>query len=215
MDTRSDLTPAQQKILEAAIEVFAAKGYNGATTSEIAQKAGVGEATIFKHFNTKKELFLRLVIPALVAFAKPLAIGRLAKLVAENKNTSEKELLLKLFHDRLGLLRKHEKLLKLILYEAQFHPEIREILINELAMKASQVMVEYFNAKKAEGKFRDLDAGVAMRSLVGMFAAFLVWRSLMPSELQMESEEAELEQMVEIFLNGVMRSGGDKHGDNR
>lgn len=47
----------KNKILDAAVELFAAKGYKSTTTLEIAYKSGVNETTIFKHFKNKKTLF--------------------------------------------------------------------------------------------------------------------------------------------------------------
>lgn len=48
------VTPKQLSILEAAIDVFAEKGFSAAATSEIAQRAGVAEGTIFRYYRTKK-----------------------------------------------------------------------------------------------------------------------------------------------------------------
>lgn len=48
------MTPKQIAILEAAIEIFSDKGYSAAATSEIAQKAGVAEGTIFRYYKTKR-----------------------------------------------------------------------------------------------------------------------------------------------------------------
>lgn len=45
-----------QQILEAAREVFFQKGFSGSTL-EIAQRAGISEASIFKRFTTKEDLF--------------------------------------------------------------------------------------------------------------------------------------------------------------
>jgi AcrR family transcriptional regulator len=47
---------ARQKILEAAVRVFAETGYRGATTRRIAQEAGVNEVTLFRQFGSKEEL---------------------------------------------------------------------------------------------------------------------------------------------------------------
>lgn len=47
---------ARQKILEAALRVFAETGYRGATTRRIAQEAGVNEVTLFRQFGSKEEL---------------------------------------------------------------------------------------------------------------------------------------------------------------
>ncbi|MBB6735318.1 TetR/AcrR family transcriptional regulator [Cohnella zeiphila] len=44
------------KLLNAAIELMAAKGYDGTTTKEIAVAAGVNEVTLFRHFGTKQKL---------------------------------------------------------------------------------------------------------------------------------------------------------------
>lgn len=47
-----------QDILNAAIKLFNAKGYRGAKTLEIAKEAGISEPTMYKHFKSKKALFL-------------------------------------------------------------------------------------------------------------------------------------------------------------
>ena len=44
-------------IVEAAVALFSQKGFRGTTTKEIAEAAGCSEATIFKHFATKHELY--------------------------------------------------------------------------------------------------------------------------------------------------------------
>lgn len=44
------------QIYRATLRVFVASGYEAATTKEIAQQAGVNEATLYRRFNTKAEL---------------------------------------------------------------------------------------------------------------------------------------------------------------
>jgi AcrR family transcriptional regulator len=48
-------------ILNAAREVFAEKGYDAATSAEIAQRAGISEATVFSYFSGKRELCARVI----------------------------------------------------------------------------------------------------------------------------------------------------------
>jgi AcrR family transcriptional regulator len=47
----------REKILEAVLKLFSMKGYLGATTTEIAEKAGIAELTLFRHFTSKDKLF--------------------------------------------------------------------------------------------------------------------------------------------------------------
>jgi TetR/AcrR family transcriptional regulator, regulator of cefoperazone and chloramphenicol sensitivity len=46
------------RMIEAAIEVFGAVGYDGATTRQLAERAGVNQAAIPYHFGGKRELYL-------------------------------------------------------------------------------------------------------------------------------------------------------------
>lgn len=57
MAPRLDSTARRLAILDAAMPLFAHKGFAATTTKEIAQAAGVSEALIFKHFPTKASLY--------------------------------------------------------------------------------------------------------------------------------------------------------------
>lgn len=57
---RAQKLPAEERrrqILDAAIPVFARRGFAGAGTAEIAEAAGVGEPTIYRYFSGKMELY--------------------------------------------------------------------------------------------------------------------------------------------------------------
>jgi AcrR family transcriptional regulator len=50
------------EILDAAMEVFAEQGYQGASTEEIARRAGISQPYVFRLFGTKKDLFIAVDI---------------------------------------------------------------------------------------------------------------------------------------------------------
>src|SRR5215472_4187224 len=50
-------TDRRQQLLETALEVFSRRGFEGATTKEIAAAAAVTEAVIFRHFPNKQSLY--------------------------------------------------------------------------------------------------------------------------------------------------------------
>ncbi|MFH1227666.1 MAG: TetR/AcrR family transcriptional regulator [Planctomycetota bacterium] len=58
---RKGLLERRDRILEAAAEVFAEKGFEGATIDDIAARAGVGKGTIYRRVG-KKEDFLTLLL---------------------------------------------------------------------------------------------------------------------------------------------------------
>src|ERR1700761_8206311 len=51
----------REEILEAAFKVFAEQGLHGASTEEIARRAGISQPYVFRLFGTKKELFMAVV----------------------------------------------------------------------------------------------------------------------------------------------------------
>ncbi len=66
----------QERILRAAMELFAARGYHRTSTSQIAQRAGVSRASIFWHFSDKQTLFEATARHFLVPFRRSLELGR-------------------------------------------------------------------------------------------------------------------------------------------
>lgn len=48
-------------IIDAALTVFAAQGYDGATTAAICRQAGIGSGTFFHYFPTKLDLLLAIL----------------------------------------------------------------------------------------------------------------------------------------------------------
>src|SRR5699024_3197350 len=75
------LTQKQKNIIAAASSLFAEKGYAATSTSEIAQKAGVAEGTIFRHYKNKKELLISIVTPIMVEFIAPILKDDIYKVI--------------------------------------------------------------------------------------------------------------------------------------
>lgn len=66
------MTEKAENIIDAALELFVEKGYDGTTTLEISKKAKVSEALIFKHFKSKAGLMEAIVIRGRELLSKPV-----------------------------------------------------------------------------------------------------------------------------------------------
>jgi len=55
---RLDADARRQAVLDAACEVFARSSYRGATTAEISREAGITEPILYRHFPSKRDLYL-------------------------------------------------------------------------------------------------------------------------------------------------------------
>src|SRR5579859_968905 len=59
--TRLPRPERRRQLLEAALEVFVARGYHAAAMDEIAERAGVSKPVLYQHFPGKQELYLALL----------------------------------------------------------------------------------------------------------------------------------------------------------
>lgn len=192
------------KILEAALKVFSRKGFNGATTSEIAREAGVAEGTIFRYFETKKDLLLQA--------ADPVIMGSLKHILEQYRHRNPEEFLKILLNNRLEVLAENMDLAKVLIYESVFHPEIKKRFITEIIAPTAALMEKYFHEQVDGEVFRDLDASIAVRILVGMFGVFVVWRHTFEGDFyQQFSDEEVVATVVDVYLNGVLK-GSEKGG---
>src|SRR5215469_6712251 len=68
-ETEKFLAPATEKernILAAAADLLGERGVDGATTAEIARRAGVTERTLFRYFPSKRDLVRRVLAPTIL-----------------------------------------------------------------------------------------------------------------------------------------------------
>src|SRR4051812_48537271 len=61
--SRPRLSSEERKasILEAAMKLFAERGFRGTTTREIAAAVGVSEPVLYEHFNTKRDIYSAII----------------------------------------------------------------------------------------------------------------------------------------------------------
>jgi AcrR family transcriptional regulator len=59
--TRLPAAKRREQLLDTAVTLFAERGYAGATTAELAKAAGVTEPIIYRHFESKKNLFVAVI----------------------------------------------------------------------------------------------------------------------------------------------------------
>jgi len=69
---RRSARETHDRLARAALELFTSRGFHATTTPLIAQRAGVAEGTIYRHFPSKEDLLNEVFRAAARAFAEPL-----------------------------------------------------------------------------------------------------------------------------------------------
>ncbi len=60
-DRQTGVAETRRRIIEAAADLFSRGGYNGASTRGIARAANINEATLFRHYSSKRGLYLAVL----------------------------------------------------------------------------------------------------------------------------------------------------------
>jgi len=115
----------KNQILEAAIQVFSKKGFEGSTTKEIAKKAKVSEGTIFRYFKTKKEILIHML--------NILSEQTLFDFVEQIESGLEpQEAIKSLLKRHYRFIVNNQDLIKILVYEVQFHKDLKEKFYNDV-----------------------------------------------------------------------------------
>src|ERR1043165_9204367 len=67
---RRDGVATRERLIRAALELFTTLGYHGSTTPQIAQRAGIAEGTIYRHFSSKQLLLNEVYRTAVAMFTR-------------------------------------------------------------------------------------------------------------------------------------------------
>ncbi|CAI6030846.1 TetR/AcrR family transcriptional regulator [Cohnella sp. JJ-181] len=201
LDGSAVKTEKQARILAAAIEVFAAKGYAGSSTSEIAQRAGVAEGTIFRHYRTKKDLLVSIVTPAMMRMMAPFVIRGFGS-VLEGEYDSLEQFVRRMIDNRIDFVSRNKRLFRIIAQELPFHPEVREqfksILLTQVMARIT-VVIERF---QREGKIAPLPAPTVARLIASTLIGYILPR-LMAAESPGWDDAAEREATVAFLVKGL------------
>jgi AcrR family transcriptional regulator len=166
------LTDRRQRILDAAMAVFAEKGFAAASTSEIARRADVAEGTIFRHYRTKKDLLVALVRPLVEQVVLPMAEKKIQTVMDKDHPTLE-AFVADMYDERTQFVRESPELLKVVIQELLLHDEIRQVAQEIFSTR----FAGFFEAKlvrmQAQGLIRPMPTWTAFRlmaSVIGVYA---------------------------------------------
>jgi TetR/AcrR family transcriptional repressor of mexJK operon len=199
-----DFERKRQQIIDGALQVFATKGYEKATNKDIAGAAGIhSPGLIYHYFRDKADLFRRVLeqrAPALELLSRGEALmdkpprevltlfGRAMLSMADNRTTLA--------------------VLKIMLSEAMRRPVVAEVFANIGPRPGFAFMTRYLERQMDAGTLRRMDAGAAMRCVMGPLIAYLLTREVfaLPDARTLEWETM-LDTFVEILLGGMLDEG--------
>jgi TetR/AcrR family transcriptional regulator len=194
----------RSQILEVAMKLFSENGFSGTTTREISNAAGISEATVFKHFANKDELYTAILDDKACNHGLTNVFEDFAEKLEQKDDFG-------LFYGMaLKALEDHDDdcdFLRLMLHSALEDHDLARLFFDEFITKIYEVLGDYIRQRQADGAFRDVEPRLVVRAFVGMFIHHSLNNILWDKErklLKISNEEAARE-FATILLNGIKK----------
>ncbi|WP_437983780.1 TetR/AcrR family transcriptional regulator [Sorangium sp. So ce117] len=195
------LTEAQKKIVDAAVAAFAEQGFHGTATKEIARRAGVAEATIFKYFPSKRDLLLGVIGPAVERLVGPALARSMDPLFDATYPTFE-AFLRALLAERIAFVRAHPQLVRILAQELPFDAELRLGIAGRVfgpLLEKGITLIEHF---QREGQIVGWPPPLILRCVASTFVGYIVHRVYIAPDAAWD-DEAEIERVITFVIRGL------------
>ena len=194
----------RQRILRAAIQVFAQKGFYATRVSEIARAAGIADGTIYLYFKNKDSILVSIFEEQLGRLVEVLEREIAAAETVENKVRRIIEL-------QLGLFEGERELAEVITVNLRQSSQLLKEYAAPLFVRYLETIASVLAAGQAEGVVReDLSPRILARSLWGALDGLALTWTL--TDGNPENLRKAAQHLGEVFLYGAVRSDGPNTG---
>lgn len=195
MDSKSATEQKKDAILCHAIHTFAQQGFRNTDVQVIADAAGVGKGTVYRHFGNKEDLFLA---------AADAGMQRLQKQIfaAIEQDPQPLRALRSVALTCAEFFQKHPELIEILIQErAEFRGSIPETHL-VYRQKNRGILEDLFRKGIAEGVVRELDVREATNAFANLIYGTVVCGTARVSA-SIHRLVPMMETAVDIFLRGV------------
>lgn len=209
MANRMTAEDRRGQILRGAMDLFAEKGFRGATTREIARHLGISEALMFKYFPSKEALY-RAIIQKRTDGSEEMFFPKEAIQAKDDRQVFRS-----IASNLIAKNTEDPTFMRLILYSALEGHELSRIFFENHVMGKTRLLSGYIRQRIKEKAFKPVPPLLAARAFMGMIIHYVQFREIygMKSFLKFSQKKA-VHTFVDTFLNGLT---GDpkKNGNSR
>lgn len=204
---RKEARPGE--ILEAALDLFAEKGFAATKLTEVAKHAGVSKGTVYLYYDSKEALFQALV--------KEMVLPH----IEQSEQTVEKyegataDLMYGLMQFWLDNIINTRicGIPKLVIAEARNFPDIAKFYVDNVVNRGTAMVERILQRGIDRGEFRVNDIHHSARAIMAPMIFAAIWeQSLAPFEESPYNAKDFLKTHLDIILNGLLLNRSESPG---
>ncbi len=191
---KRDRHSTEERLIQAATEVFSQLGYDAATTKMISKAAEVNESLIMRYFGSKEGLLLEII-------RRFFATANATPLNYAPQETLEKEIKHYL-KQAFSTLSEHHAIFRIMLLRASVDPKLRKQVLALMALGGDPKLKERLEILRSNGR---IPPALDERPL--HLVTFLCISTIFISEILFEREkQKEIQQGIDFLLEHLIKS---------
>jgi AcrR family transcriptional regulator len=189
----------RDQIIEAAMRVFAQKGFTRATNKDIAREAGITPGLIYYYFESKEDLLKTIIetrSPAQLMTTLPLQTFELPP-----------EIFLRMLILRALSIVESEQLIQLIrmLLPELMHNAVMAPITFSIIQRLLEFLGTYFETQVEKGTLRHVNGVLTAQIMVGSVFSFVFRRQILRDPTALEFTHEQIAEVVsETVLQGIL-----------
>jgi TetR/AcrR family transcriptional regulator len=192
-------TDRRRQLIETALDVFSRKGFDGATTKEIAVEAGVTEAIIFRHFPNKQALYTAVV----QAKCDPAEIEAwMAAVKSFIERNDDAGLFREIARAMLACYRDDPRHERVMLFAALQGHQQTLVEHRRFSLPIMKLLTDYVARRQREGALKPGPPEAVIAAIAGMASHYAMMTALFGFETGVK-DDAMVDAFVNILMNGV------------
>ena len=203
MTTTAKKEKTMQNIIDSTIKLFTSKGYSATTTALIAKEAGVSEAIIFKHFGNKEKLLKEIGATAIGNIIENISIIPLMKNIENSKHYPMRDFIKSVIKERLNFFEKNAKLIKLLLIEMQYSPNLKEQTSNILFPKVFEALNYMKKVIRQKTNASETRTNTISRVFLGFAQSIILQKYLFEIDISNDEIERELDNTLDLIEDSI------------
>lgn len=183
------------------------RGFRGTTTRQIANRAGINETIVFRHFPDKEALYWAVLDDVVRgAPGRKQMEAAIAGPLRKASKHQEEEIFAELARGILERSRHDHGLNRLLLYSALESHRLSRKFFRVYIAEYSRVLAGFVRSRIREGRFRKMDPLVAARGFVGMVYYHYLSQEILGGSAFFKFNDARAaETLAQIWLQGVRK----------
>jgi len=195
---RKDARPSE--IIEAAIAIFAERGFGAARLEDVARRAGVAKGTVFVYFPTKDDLFRAVAQTVLTSHLERLqgAAADLDRPIAELVPMLLMQAAAVIGEGRLPAM------MRLLVSESRQFPDLARVWHDEVVSKVLGLLTMAIERAQARGEIKPGNARLYAFSIIGPMLASALFREVFRDTAPLPDLRELAEQHARTILDGLL-----------